>query len=377
MSIVLVLVSALVIVLTLWDAFEAMILPRRVTRFYRPARFFYRTTWRIWRTAALLLPAGKKRHAFLSLFGPLSLPGLFATWFATLIFGFALLHWSLGTDLRTPEGPPDFWTYVYFSGGTYFTVGAGDLTAATSAARVLAVIEAGTGLGFLAVVIGYLPALYQAFSTREMTISLLDARAGSPPSASQLLLRSARAGQLAAAGAFLAEWERWSAGVLESHLSFPVLSFYRSQHDNQSWLAALTAVLDTCAILIVAVKDGPEYQARLTFAMARHAAVDLALVFKTPPLVPDERLSRQGWQHLQQQLRDCGLELREGPEVDARFAELRAMYEPFVNALAQYLWLSLPAIVPATTVIDNWQTSAWTRRTPGIGGLARPEDEHF
>src|SRR5262249_4912734 len=153
--------------------------------------------------------------------------------------------------------------------------------------RALAVVEAGIGFGFLAVIIGYLPALYQAFSRRETAISLLDARAGSPPTAGEFLRRLGLAGGAAAAEPLLAEWERWAAELLESHLSFPVLSFYRSQHDNQSWLSTLSTILDTCSVLLVGVKGAGAYQAQLTFAMARHAAVDLALVFRTPPLAPD------------------------------------------------------------------------------------------
>src|SRR5207249_10659172 len=155
------------------------------------------------------------------------------------------------------------------------TLGYGDVVPTGAWGRSLAVAEAGIGFGFLAVVISYLPVLYQAFSRREITISLLDARAGSPPSAGELLRRLAHARSLAGVGPLLVEWERWSAELLESHLSFPVLSYYRSQHDNQSWVAALTTILDTSALLIAGV-DGPDgHQARLTFAMARHAAVDL------------------------------------------------------------------------------------------------------
>src|SRR5262249_50131910 len=144
-----------------------------------------------------------------------------------------------------------------------------------------------------------LPVLYQAFSRREVSISLLDARAGSPPSASQILLRLARSDNMLALDSFLAEWERWAAEVLESHLSFPVLSYYRSQHDNQSWLAAMAAILDTCAILMADVKGRNSYQAQMTFAMARHAAVDLALILKITPSAPKpDRISPEELQRL-------------------------------------------------------------------------------
>src|SRR5579871_3223038 len=320
---ILVMVGSLcLIVVVLVEGFETMVLPRRVTRSLRLTRLFYRSSWTLWRAVGLRLAPGKGREYFLSIFGPLSLLGLFATWVLSLILGFALLQWSLGTTLQAPEQVTDLSTYLYLSGVTFFTLGYGEVTPITVAGRILSVAEAGLGFGFMAVIIGYLPVLYQAFSHREVTISLLDARAGSPPSAAQALLRLAQAHTFAAVDPFLAEWERWAAELLESHLSFPVLSYYRSQHDNQSWLAAITSILDTCAFLIVGMKDIAPYQAQLTFAMARHAIVDLALVFRTPPLSPDpDRLPEARLLQLRGLLRDAGWDLREGSAVDARSEE--------------------------------------------------------
>jgi hypothetical protein len=380
MGIVLAPASVLLIAVVLLDSFEVMVLPRRVTRWLRLTRFYYRGTWTLWRALGQHLAPGKRREYFLSMFGPLSLLGLFATWELSLIFAFALLQWSLGTALQAPEKSVDFGSYLYLSGATFFTVGYGDVAPVTPFGRVLSVAEGGLGFGFMAVIIGYLPVLYQAFSRREVTISLLDARAGSPPSAAQVLLRLAQACDFAAVDPFLAEWERWAAELLESHLSFPVLSFYRSQHDNQSWLAAVTSILDTCALLIVAVKNTCPYQAQLTFAMARHAIVDLALVFRTPPLAPvPDRLSDGRLSQLRQSLREAGLDLHEGPAVDAKLAELRVTYEPYVNALAQFLLFTLPPILSEKAPVDNWQTSAWMPRAPGIGKLPQMDtaDRHF
>jgi hypothetical protein len=382
MAVILGVVSAGVILLVLVDGFQTMVLPRRVAWRFRPARLYYRATWRVWRAAAYLWPAGKRRHTFLSIFGPLSLLGLFTTWVLGLILGFALLQQSLGPEkLGAPEGDPkNFWTYLYLSGGTFFTVGYGDIYPLPGAGRVLAVVEAGLGFAFLAVVIGYLPVLYQAFSRREVSISLLDARAGSPPSAGQLLLRLARSGNLkGGVEPVLAEWERWAAEVLESHLSFPVLTYYRSQHDNQSWLAALTTVLDTCSLLLAQADARCTYQAQLTFAMARHTLVDLSLVFSTPPLPPaPDRLPPERLLRLRELLREQGVELREGTAADAKLAELRGAYEPFANGLAQFLLFTLPDVLPEKAVVDNWQTSAWMRRLPGLSALpAADGDEHF
>src|SRR5439155_22732943 len=150
-------------------------------------------------------------------------------------------------------------------------------------ARAVTALEAAVGFGFLAIVIGYLPVIYQSFSRREVVISMLDARAGSPPTAAELLRRHAADHTLDALDALLRDWEHWSAELLESHLSYPVLAYFRSQHDNQSWLGALTTVLDTCALVMVGIDGVSVWQARLTFAIARHAVVDIAQIFRTAP----------------------------------------------------------------------------------------------
>jgi hypothetical protein len=371
--------SVVLILVLLVDAFESVILPRRVTHRFRLSRFFFRSTWGLWRWAALRLPVGRYREALLSWFGPLALLNLFAIWMFGLILGFALLHWSLGTALHTPEGEADFFTYFYLSGTTFSTLGFGDVVAVAAPGRLLTVFEAALGFGFLACIISYLPIFYQAFSRREVTISLLDARAGSPPCAGQLLLRLARAGNLTAVVPILAEWERWAAELLESQLSYPILAYYRSQHDNQSWLAALTAMLDTSALIIAGVKDVDPYQAQLTFAMSRHTVVDLSMVFQTPPcLTGPDRLPAERLGQLRKALSEAGLHLREEPAAEAKLAELRAMYEPFLLGLGDFLLLAVPPILSDGASVDNWQTSAWMRRVPGLSHLLPGKgDEHF
>jgi hypothetical protein len=371
-------VAVALMMVVLLDAFEAVILPRRVRHAYRLTRLYMRSLWCLWRAVARWLPAGRWRNSLLANFGPLSLLSLLAVWAVGLITAFGLLYWSLGTALKDSDGL--FLTYLYFSGTTFFTLGYGDLVASGLTGRALSVMEAGLGFGFLAVIISYLPVIYQAFSRREITISLLDARAGSPPTAGELLHRMALGRSMGGVGALLNEWERWAAELLESHLSYPVLSFYRSQHDNQSWVAALTAILDTSALLIAAVEGPDSHQARVTFAMARHAAVDLALAFETPPLLPEpDRLAEADLARLAESLRQAGLALRDGAAVGQALAELRALYEPFVNALAAYFLFPLPPFQPAKPPVDNWQTSPWTRRSPGLVGLpaARGADDHF
>jgi hypothetical protein len=364
------------------DAFETILLPRRITHSFRLARLYYRCAWFFWRSVARLIRPGRTRNGVLSFFGPLSLVGLLGIWAGGLIAAFALMHWVLHTVPQITED--SFSGYVYFSGTTFFTLGYGDLVPAGVVGRALSVLEAGIGFAFLALVLSYLPVLYQAFSRREVSISLLDARAGSPPTAAELMRRLASTRDLEGVVPFLVEWERWAAELLESHLSFPLLGFYRSQHDNQSWVGMLTTILDTSALLIAGA-DGPEgervrYQARLTFAMARHAAVDLGmvfgLVFRASPAT--DRLADEEAMRLFAELRTAGLAMLPGPEVARALRELRGLYEPVVHALAGYFLFVLPPFAPAATPVDNWQTSAWLPRAPGLGGLPTAGDEsHF
>src|SRR5262249_28070322 len=128
----------------------------------------------------------------------------------------------------------------------------------------------------------------------------------------------------------LRDWERWAADLMESHLSYPVLCYYRSQHNNQSWLTALTAILDSCALVIVGIEGAPTRQAQLTFAMARHAVVDLAQIFNPPPRETElDRLTSTDMARLRSVLAASGMSLADGEAANGRLAELRGMYEPF------------------------------------------------
>jgi hypothetical protein len=367
------LTGTLLVLYILTEAFEVMVLPRQVTRPYRFTRLYYVNTWNVWRALADRLPGARQRATFLSVFGPLSLLSLFALWATGLIVGFGLLHHAFAPESVTVLDA------LYFSGVTFTTLGYGDISPTGSIARLLAVLEAGTGFGFLAMVIGYLPALYQAFSRRETLICLLDARAGSPPAAGRLLLRLPPAG---ADGTvltrFLEDAERWSAELLESHLSFPVLSYYRSQHDNQSWVATLTCALDTSSLLLTVVEGVNRQQARLTFAMARHALVDLSLVLRRSPQPPAaDRLPQARMKELCTALQAAGATVRLDEPACAALAELRRLYEPFAAALALHFRLTLPDVWPDQERADNWQTSAWMRRAGPLTALGVPPQDHF
>ena len=376
----------------LLDAFETVVLPRRVLRNFKLTAYFYRRTWIPWRRIANKIKTPSRQQNFLGYFGPLSLILLLAFWAAGLIFGFALIQYGIGGHEQLNGEKLNFGKIIYHSGETFFTLGYGDIVPTSGPARALSVIEAGMGFAFLGVVIGYIPVVYSAFSRREIQISMLDARAGSPPSAAELLVRLA--GRTEDPGMnqsvldeVLRDWERWSAELLEAQISYPVLTFFRSQHSNQSWLAALTTMLDVTSLVMTGIEGVHPGQAKLTFAMARHAAVDLAQVVNArhDPSAAD-RLPEAEFEALRDRLAAAGLRLRTDEVARAKLAKLRSMYEPYVFATGRNLFLKLPPWRFADKTRDNWQAGPWDRliQARGLAGIgARPSgatvigEDHF
>jgi len=346
----------------LFDAFQTIILPRRATGRFRLTHIFYAATWKPWVFFARRLRDPRRRESAFSYYGPLSLIFLLVVWAGAMVFGFALIYYSLGSPFNDGIQKPGLRSDLYVSGTTIFTLGLGDVTPQSPWARELVILEAGTGLGFLAVVMGYFPVLYSAFSRREVSISLLDARAGSPPTAAELMRRHSYNGAEHALTLLLEEWERWSAELLESHISYPLLCYFRSQHNNQSWISALTAVLDTSALLIAGVQGHEARQAQLTFAMARHAMVDLAQIFSLTPVNdgPD-RLPPERYEELYKLLCQSGIKVcRDGHSIE-RLRQMRALYEGYAEALAEYLRMPLPPWIADQQHKDNWLAVARLR----------------
>jgi hypothetical protein len=379
--IVSVLAGLLVLWVVLLDALETVVLPRRVNRMLRLTAWYYRFTWGPFAGMTKRFKSQGRREAVLGYFGPLSLIFLLVLWAAGLILGFALVQYGTGAHLLLSSARPSFGLLLYHSGETFFTLGYGDIVPDSGWSRFLAVLEAGMGFAFLGIVLGYLPTIYSAFSRRELEISLLDARAGSPPTAAELLRRYCQCSPHDGLDQIFQAWERWSAEVLESHLSYPVLSFFRSQHNNQSWLAALTTILDATALVIVGVDGIPSDRAKMTFAMARHAVVDLSQVVISAydPQFPD-RLPAAELVRLRKALSDKNLKLREGIEAEEKLAVLRAMYEPYVNALARSLLIALPPWLHADRKLDNWQVAPWDEAIAARSGASVASyhsEDHF
>ena len=356
------LIAGVCLFAVLFDAFQTIILPRRASGRFRLTRVFYIATWNPWAFFAKRLRNPGSRESAFSYYGPMSLIFLLVVWAGVMVLGFGLIYFALGSPFLDGTAQPGFRTDLYVSGTTIFTLGLGDVTPHSPLARELIILEAGTGFGFLAVVMGYFPVLYSAFSRREVSISLLDARAGSPPTAAELMRRHSYEGAEQALSLLLVEWERWSAELLESHISYPLLCYFRSQHNNQSWISALTSVLDTSALLIAGVRGHEARQAQLTFAMARHALVDLSQIFSLPPInnAPD-RLPPARYDQLYNMLCQGGVSVCRDGNSYQRLQDMRALYEGYAEALSKYLCMPLPPWIADQPHKDNWLAVAKLR----------------
>ena len=362
------------ILVVIWDAFETVLVPRRIGRRVRLTRYFYIVTWRFWRGIAVRLRRSQ-REALLAFYGPMSLILLLFCWASGLITGFALLGMAWGD--RAGLAAHGFFVLLYTSGQTFFTLGYGDFAPTTMPGRMLAVLESGLGFGFLGTVVGYLPTLYSAFSQREIEITLMDARAGSPPTAIEFLKRTSQEPAEGRRDEILGGWERWAAQLLETHISYPLLAYYRSQHSNQSWLAALVIILDSTAALLARSGTADGGQARLTFAMARHALVDITQVFvREFRPVPGERFTPECLRALEAGP-GTSVSPEEAREFERRLAELRLLYEPYARALGAFLLLELPPWEHTKPRPDNWKRAPWDKLLAARAGMQPPVDEHF
>ncbi len=333
--------GAVLILAMLVEFFVAFMLPRRVKRDPRIAHGIYTALWRPWRIAAgVLSPAAE--DTMLGFFGPLALLLQLVVWVLGLMLGFAMLQWAFGSKLGV--GTHGFGDDLYFSSGAF-------LSAAVSAApigpaaKTLSLIEAATGVGVLFSVIGYLPSVYAAFSRREIAVSQLATRAGTPPTAVHLLRRISEGGRWNQLRDYLAEAEAWVAEMMETHLSYPLLAYYRSQHVNQNWLAALTTIVDTSAAVVAALPEGDPAIAEQTYSIGRHALSDLAHVFNVRPGSVD-RLTDEAFDGVWDALESHERTTTDRATMRSRLDHLREAYEPNAIGLSVALALPLPAWAP-------------------------------
>jgi hypothetical protein len=363
MQIVVGLLSVALIAVMLAEFFVVFLLPRRVKRDPRIARAFLRGLWTPWRAVAARMPP-VSADTMLGIFGPLGLLTILGTLSVGVILSFSGLHWANSTTLGGSH-PSSFAKDLYFSAGAFFSASTPSLPG-DAFGKAMQVAEAATGFGFLAIAIGYLPALFQAFSRRETAVSRLDPRAGSPPSAAALLERSGRRGGWSDLDEYLREWESWTAELMETHLSYPILGYFRSQHVNQNWLAALTTIVDACAYAIAYGPKEAVEAAELTFAIGRHALADLAYALAShrgsdaETEAAQARLTAEDLVDLCARLDGSGLHSQPTEAAAEKLTKLRKAYEPNAIVLAEQLALPLPRWLPGEDVRKNWRAA--TRR---------------
>jgi Ion channel len=335
-------VGAAIVLAILLDIFLAVVVPRRAPnlgRHVRASGMIIPRSWRMWREIGLRFGSSERREAFLGTFGSLVVVVLLIVWVAGLIVGYGLVLFAFKDQLR-PE-PESLGTALYFSGVSLLTLGFGDIVATAGPARLVTLIAAANGLGLFALVITLLFTLYGSFQRREVAVVVLEAGAGAPPSGVTLLETYALGGILDDLPRVFAEWQAWAAEVLDSHLAYPVLAYFRSSHDNDSWVSSLGAVMDAATLVLTTIEDGPKGWAKLSRAVGGHCLEDLVYAFRLNA-EPDVGVERAEFDEARRRLEAAGFRLRDADDSWASFARLRAEYAGRVNALARY-WATPPA----------------------------------
>jgi hypothetical protein len=315
---------------TLLDAFRTMVMPRASRGRFRLTRVLFLAVWRPWFWLGVRQKTAARRERVLSPAAPFTLFILLAVWAGLAVMSYALILWS-PPFVHGVRGGRGFGDVLYISGTSFSTIGFSGHFEAVGWARAIVVFAAATGLGLVAVVIAYLPVLYQSFNRREVGIMMLDARAGSPPSGPELLIRAKSRGAHTDLERLFREWERWASDVLETHLSYPLLAFFRSPHDNTSWVTAIGAVLDAATLYVSAI-DHPSDAAELFYATGTHAVEDLFRYFRL-----EERtamIEREEFDGVIDKLAGLGVRLKDRELAWDRFSELRAAYGGRLDALA-------------------------------------------
>jgi hypothetical protein len=300
---------------------------------WRPTRWFYRGTWRAWSAIGRRLRHVDRQQRFLAVYAPLSLLFLLGLWLSGLLLGWALLWLGLRSSL---PGVSDFGDAVYYSGVVLLTIGFGDITARGMGPRLLTLAEAAMGLASIALVISYLPVLYGAYGRREAKLLTLDLPSGQRITPAGLVISQAPDADLAALGRFFAGWEQWMAEVLESHTSYPMLAFFRSQHRGQSWITALGVVLDAATFTVASVPGTELREPFFAYRRGRRAVEEIAARIE-PPTVADTFVNREAFQFAYGLAEEAGLPLRPFEEAFARLAEQRSTYGAPMQSLFDHL----------------------------------------
>jgi hypothetical protein len=327
----------------LWDVFQGIVVPRPTPGRLRIARLIVPPSWRLWRGFATRTRTGLARDALLGLYAPGAAVGLLVIWLVGIVVGYGLVLFALRAELR--PSPTDPIEALYFAGSSVLTIGYGDIVPTGVLSRLVVLAAAATGLGLIALVITFLYSLFGSYQRREVLVVALSARAKSPPSAITLLETYAHLGLQSELPALFRRWEEWTAEVLDTHVAYPLLGYFRSSHDNVSWISALGAVLDAAALVLTTIRDVPRGHATITRRVGTHLVEDisrnLALSAAESP-VDDGQFAQ-----VYRRLGKAGYELEPEAEAWRAFGRARASYAGRLQALADY-WAT-----PATAWVGH------------------------
>ncbi|MFN2582430.1 MAG: hypothetical protein ABR498_06790, partial [Candidatus Dormibacteria bacterium] len=262
--------GVLIVAAVLSDAIATLVVTRGRSARWRPTRFWYGATWRVARFLAVTAPV-RFGEFVLNVYPAVSLLGLLAVWLTGLVVGWALIYWRLGGVDATHNG---FTASLYYAGTSIVALTYGAATGA--AVRALSLVETVSGLGTIALLISYLPALYGAYSRRESLLLTLDDTAPRRLTPVRLIVLNASHGDLERFYRFCGEWERWTAEVLESHVTYPMLALFRSQHLGQSWITALGVVTDAATLACACIVGADTRESYFMHRRGRRAILDIA-----------------------------------------------------------------------------------------------------
>ena len=329
--------GAALVLTAFYDLFHSVVLPRPAINRFVFVRLTFLVSWAAWRWVGRRISRPARREGWLASFGPAAVIAMFLTWALAFLLGYSLILDGLRDQVRPPLG--GFGESLYFSATTIVPLSYGDFVPAGWGARLTILFESATGVGIAALVITLLFSLYESFQEREELVVQLDAVAGAPPSGVQLLETTAERGLRAELTKTLIDWRAWSAAVLESHLAYPILLYFRSSHDNEAWLNSFGAVMDAATLVISSVDEDEEGSARLMFTIGNHLVEDLGWASgfggSTDPMV-----DRHEFDQAYARLKAAGYRCRPEETAWKLFSKLRAKYASRLALMAERLMIT-------------------------------------
>jgi hypothetical protein len=316
----------------LWDIFQSIVVPRPTPGRIRISRYVVAPAWRAWRALGRRKRTPEARDSFLGLFAPGATVLLFAMWLALIVIADGLLLYALRAEIRPPFA--NLFDAMYFAGTAVTTLGFGEIIAEGTASRLVALVGAATGLGVVALVITFIFSLFASYQRREVLVVTLSARAKSPPSAVTLLETHARLEMIDELPRLFRDWERWVAEVLDSHVAYPLLGYFRSSHDNISWISALGAVLDSAALVVTTIKGVPRGQAQIVLRVGAHLVEDISNYIARAG--DGSAVAHDDFAAVHGRLAAAGYELEPLDRSWRAFERVRRTYAGRLDALADY-----------------------------------------